>query len=70
LIARAREHFRKAGAIMDRQPRATVKAPRIMAEAYAPMLDRLQLRGFASPRTRVRIDRIRLIWAVLRFGIV
>ncbi len=70
LIARAREHFAKARAIMNRQPRASVKAPRIMAEAYAPMLDQLQQRGFAPPRTRVRVDRIRLIWAVARYGIV
>jgi phytoene synthase len=70
LIARAREHFAKARAIMDRQPRASVKAPRIMAEAYAPMLDKLQRRGFAAPRERVRIDRMRLIWAVARYGIV
>jgi hypothetical protein len=55
---------------MDRQPRASVKAPRIMAEAYAPMLDKLQRRGFAAPRERVRIDRMRLIWAVARYGIV
>jgi phytoene synthase len=70
LIATAREHFAKARAIMERQPRASVKAPRIMAEAYAPMLDRLQERGFAPPRTRIRVDRLRLIWAVVRYGIV
>jgi phytoene synthase len=70
LIARARAHFVNARAIMNRQPRASVKAPRIMAEAYAPMLDRLQERGFAPPRPRVRVDRLRLIWAVARYGIV
>jgi squalene synthase HpnD len=70
LIGRAREHFRKAGAIMDRQPRATVKAPRIMAEAYAPMLDKLQQRGFSAPRERVRINRLHLIGAVIRYGII
>lgn len=70
LIGRAREHFRQAAVIMDRQPRATVKAPRIMAEAYAPMLDRLQQRGFAPPRERVRADRVHLIFAVARYGIV
>lgn len=70
LIERAREHFRQARTIMDRQPRAAVKAPRIMAEAYAPMLDRLQQRGFATPRERVRLDRVHLILAVLRYGIV
>jgi len=70
LIERAREHFRQARAIMDRQPRASVKAPRIMAEAYAPMLDKLQQRGFAAPRERIRLDRLHLILAVLRYGIV
>jgi phytoene synthase len=69
LIERAREHFRQASAIMDRQPRGSVKAPRIMAEAYAPVLDKLQQRGFTAPRERVRIDRVHLIWAVLRYGI-
>jgi len=70
LIAKAREHFRQARTIMDRQPRSSVKAPRIMAEAYAPMLDKLQQRGFAAPRERVRLDRLHLIGAVLRYGIV
>jgi phytoene synthase len=70
LIEHAREHFKQAGAVMDRQPRASVKAPRIMAEAYAPMLDRLEARGFAAPRERVRVDRAHLLWAVARYGLV
>jgi presqualene diphosphate synthase len=70
LIEQACEHFRQARSIMERQTRASVKAPRIMAEAYAPMLDKLQQRGFAAPRERVRIDRLHLIVAVLRYGIV
>jgi squalene synthase HpnD len=70
LIDKAREHFRQARGIMDRQPRASVKAPRIMAEAYAPMLDKLQQRGFAAPRERVKIDRLHLIGAVIRYGII
>jgi phytoene synthase len=70
LIARAREHFGQARAIMNRQPRASVKAPRIMAEAYSPMLDRLERRGFTAPRERVRMDRVHLLWAVLRYAIV
>jgi phytoene synthase len=68
LIARARKHFKEAAAIMDRQPRASVRAPRIMAEAYAPMLDRLQASGFVMPRRRVRIDRLHLLWAAVRYG--
>jgi phytoene synthase len=70
VIDTAGEHFRKARAIMDRQPRATVKAPRIMAEAYMPMLERLKARGFAAPRQRVRPSRARLAWAVLRYALI
>lgn len=70
LIATARAHFGKARAIMARQSRASVKAPRIMAEAYAPMLDALERRGFAPPRERVRINRTHLIVAILRYGLI
>ncbi|MGD9921671.1 MAG: presqualene diphosphate synthase HpnD [Pseudorhodoplanes sp.] len=70
LVAAAREHFGKARAIMDRQPRTAVRAPRIMAEAYAPMLDALERRGFAPPRERVRINRAHLILAILRYAFI
>lgn len=70
LMREAREHFRQARAIMDRQSRASVKAPRIMAEAYAPMLDALEKRGFRPPRTRVRMNRAHLILAILRYAFI
>jgi squalene synthase HpnD len=70
LIATAREHFAKARAIMARQTRASVKAPRIMAEAYAPMLDALEQRGFAPPRERVRMNRAHLVVAILRYAFI
>lgn len=70
LIKRAREHFREAASIMSRQTRASVKAPRIMAKAYAPMLDALEKRGFAPPRHRVRMNRAHLIFAILRYAFI
>jgi len=70
LIAQAREHFKQARAIMNRQTRASVKAPRIMAEAYAPMLDALEKRGFHPPRHRVRMNRVHLIVAILRYAFI
>ncbi|HEX2653898.1 MAG TPA: presqualene diphosphate synthase HpnD [Xanthobacteraceae bacterium] len=66
VIARAREHFREADAIMRRCPRRTVRAPRIMAEAYRPMLDRLTERGFAAPRHRIHVNRLYLVWILVR----
>ena len=41
LAERARGHFAEADAIMARSPRRAVRAPRIMAEAYRLILDRL-----------------------------
>ena len=50
IIERARAHFRQADAIMARAPRRSVRAPRIMAEAYRLILDGLVARGFNAPR--------------------
>ena len=70
LLAQAHAHFAAAQKIMDAQPRAAVKAPRLMAAAYADVLARLEKRGFAPPRIRVGVDKIKLIGAVLRWGII
>jgi len=66
VIERAGAHFRQADAIMARNPRRQVRAPRIMGEAYGLILDRLVARGFGPPRPRVRLPRARLILIVLR----
>jgi len=70
LIVQAHAHFRAAQAIMDAAPRAAVKAPRLMAAAYSDVLTRLETRGFAPPRPRVGVDKMKLIGAVLRWGIL
>jgi phytoene synthase len=69
VVERARAHFRQADAIMERAPRRSVRAPRIMAEAYRLILDGLVARGFNAPRRRVRIPRARLLWIILRSAI-
>jgi phytoene synthase len=66
LVELAKGHFRQASAIMARERRRTVRAPRIMGEAYRIILDHLVARGFAPPRTRVRLPRARLLLIVLR----
>lgn len=70
LLAQARMHFEAARKIMHAQPRSAVKAPRLMAAAYADVLARLEKRGFAPPRIRVGVDKVKLIGAVLRWGII
>jgi phytoene synthase len=70
LVARAREHFAAADAIMTRSARRTVRAPRIMAEAYRLILDRLVARGWSSPRRPIRIPRARLLWIIVRHAVI
>ncbi|HTV27310.1 MAG TPA: presqualene diphosphate synthase HpnD [Xanthobacteraceae bacterium] len=66
LVELAKGHFKQASAIMARERRRVVRAPRIMGEAYHIILDHLVARGFAPPRTRVRLPRARLLFIVLR----
>jgi phytoene synthase len=66
VVARARVHFREAEAVMRDCPRWAIRTPKIMALAYGSILDSLVARGFAPPRRPVRINRLRLVWIVLR----
>jgi presqualene diphosphate synthase len=70
VAARAHQHFEKAQSFMAVAPRAAVKAPRLMAAAYGSILDRMQKEGFAPPRRRARASRLRLLGALLRYGIL
>jgi phytoene synthase len=68
-IARATEHFDEAARIMAQCPRASVCAPRIMADVYRAILVSLERRGFAPPRQRIRTPRLRVLLAILRYGL-
>ncbi|MCC6781115.1 MAG: presqualene diphosphate synthase HpnD [Hyphomicrobiales bacterium] len=63
---RARRHFADADEIMVRNPRRTVRAPRIMGEAYRLILDALVVRGWSAPRQPIRLSRPRLLWIIMR----
>lgn len=70
LIRRARDHFEKAARVMDACQRAAVRSPRLMAAVYAQILDRIEQRGFAPPRPRIRVGKTRLLLSLLRHGVV
>ncbi len=57
VAALAAQHFDKADAIMARNPRSVVRAPRIMGEAYKRILRRLIARGWGAPRPRVKLGK-------------
>jgi len=69
VVARAREHFERAGAIMDQCQRAVVRSPRLMATVYRGILDQMVKQGFAPPRKRVRVAKSRLLLTILRHGL-
>jgi phytoene synthase len=66
LVDRARDHFAKADEIMARNPRRVVRAPRIMSKYYGAILELLVARGFANPRTSVRLNKMARIAILLR----
>jgi phytoene synthase len=68
--ARAGQHFGKSDSIMAAAPRAAVKAPRLMAAAYRSILDRMLADGFAPPRRRAKASRLRVLGALLRYGVL
>ena len=70
VIAQARDHFAQANAIMARAPRKQVRTPRLMYEAYLSILEGVVRRGFAAPRRRVRVGKLRMIALLLRHGLV
>jgi len=70
IVERARGHFAQADIVMARNPRRTVRAPRIMAEAYRAILDRLVDRGWSPPRRPIHLPRARLLWIIMRHAFV
>jgi len=66
LVARARQHYAEADAVMAKAPRRAVRAPRIMGEAYRRVLDDLVARGWTWPRNRVHVSRAHLLKVALR----
>jgi presqualene diphosphate synthase len=70
IVARARRHFAQADAIMTRSARRTVRAPRIMGEAYRLILDSLVARGWSHPRQPIHLSRARLLWIIMRHAFI
>jgi presqualene diphosphate synthase len=70
LVARARAHFEKADEVMRRNRRRAVRAPRIMSKYYRAILELLVARGFAAPRTPVRVSKMAKTAILLRYALI
>lgn len=69
IIAMAKDHFARAALIMARCPRASVRAPRLMADVYRTILNGVEARGFAPPRAKIHVPKYRVLLAFLRYGL-
>jgi squalene synthase HpnD len=69
LAGLARDHFAAADNLMRSRPRGRLLAPRLMAAVYGAMLQDMQADGWAPPRRRVRIGKLRLLWIVTRCSV-
>jgi squalene synthase HpnD len=66
LAAQAQDHFAAADRLLRTKPRGRLLAPRLMAAVYQAMLHDMLAEGWASPRRRVRISKLRLLGLVAR----
>lgn len=70
VLQRARDNFTDAGLLMAKRPLSIVRAPRLMAEVYRNILERVAARGWAPPRRPIRVGRATLLWTLLRHGLL
>jgi phytoene synthase len=66
LVARAHAHFRHANTLLATRPAGHLLAPRLMETAYSGLLRRMEQTGWAPPRTRARVNRPALLWAIAK----
>jgi phytoene synthase len=68
--AKAHEHYAKADAVLKAKPAGRIRSPRLMRQVYSEILSKMEVEGWAAPRHRVSLPKLRLLWIVLRHGLV
>ncbi|MBX9814137.1 MAG: squalene synthase HpnD [Proteobacteria bacterium SG_bin5] len=66
LAVKAHEHFAAAHAILKARPKGHLIAPRLMGAVYEKILSRMEREGWAPPRRRIKVNKLALIFTVLR----
>ena len=70
VAAQAQGHFEAARRVMRGHPASRVRAPRLMGAVYLALLARLSARGWACPRSPVRVGRLARVGILLRHALV
>ncbi len=66
LVAKAHDHYRAAQEVLAARPAGHLIAPRLMEAAYAKLLKRMEKTGWAPPRTRLRTNKVALLFTIAR----
>ena len=70
LAKAAHEHYAHADRILSKRPPGKLRSPRLMGAVYSEILSRMEAVGWSAPRTRVKVGKARLLWIVLRRGLM
>jgi phytoene synthase len=70
VAAKAHAHYAAAGAVLKARPAGRIRSPRLMGEVYSAILRATEAEGWAPPRRRVSLGKGRLLWLVVRHGLV
>jgi phytoene synthase len=70
VAAKAHDEYALADAVLKARPAGRIRSPRLMREVYQQILRETEAVGWAPPRRRVSLGKARLLWIVLRHGLV
>jgi squalene synthase HpnD len=70
LAAKAHEQYRAADAVLKQRPAGRIRSPRLMREVYSEILKAMEEVGWSAPRNRISLSKPKLLWIVLRHGLV
>ena len=70
VAGKAHEQYALADAVLKTRPPGRIRSPRLMREVYQQILRETEAVGWAPPRRRVSLGKARLLWIVLRHGLV
>ena len=70
VAAKAHDEYALADAVLKTRPAGRIRSPRLMREVYQQILRETEAVGWAPPRRRVSLGKARLLWIVLRHGLV
>jgi phytoene synthase len=70
LAAQARAHLDRARGLLRRAQPRTRRPCRLMLEAYAAQLRRIEAAGYPPPAARVRLSKPAKLWIALRYSLL